>query len=265
MQEKAVTACVGDQVHVTWVRRIRYRLRTTVLFLTGMTLLAVGGMLTLVVATVTLFRFRRFYAEAMIAPLAHLALWSVGIRFVVHQDRPLPQKQMIFIANHASTIDIFLLTAMRLPNARFFLSGFLRTKLPPIGLLGYLAGVFWTCSQSLPKRRVKIFERAERVLRRTGESVFLSPEGNIGRMGVIASFNKGAFHLATNLSAPIVPIYIAIPREMDPGWSYNFRPGIVHVYIRPPIQTKEWNLEDLDANRQRIHEHFLELQSRYQG
>ncbi len=244
--------------------RIQKRCRTALLYLIGMTLMFVGGLLTVAIAIVTLFQARRFYAEVMIAPLAQLALWIVGIRFVVHQDQPLPKTQTVFIANHGSTIDIFLLAAMRLPNARFFLSGFLRTRLPPIGLLGYLAGVFWTVPQSFPERRVKIFERAERVLRQTGESVFLSPEGNIGQMGIISPFNKGAFHLATNLAAPIVPIYIAIPREMDPGWSYNFRPGVVDVYIQSPVSTEEWTLDDLDSNRDKMHDYFLELQSRYQ-
>lgn len=260
-----MTTVAKDQQKIRSSDRIRTRVRTTVRHLIGLTLMTMGALLTLVVAILTLFQARRFYAEAMIAPMARIALWSVGIRFVVHQDQPLPETQTVYIANHASTIDIFLLTAMRLPNSRFFLSGFLRTRLPPIGLLGYLAGVFWTAPQSFPERRVKIFERAERVLRQTGESVFLSPEGNKGQMGIIAPFNKGAFHLATNLAAPIVPIYIAIPRDIDPGWSYDFRPGVVDVYIQSPVATDEWILDDLDANREKMHNDFLKLQSRHQG
>ncbi len=260
-----MTTVAKDQPDTRASDRIRTRVRTGVRYLIAMTLMTVGALLTVAVATVTLFQARRFYAESMIAPMARIALWSVGIRYVVHQDRPLPDRQAVYIANHASSIDIFLLTAMGLPNTRFFLSGILRTRLPPIGLFGYLAGVFWTVPQCFPERRVKIFERAERVLRQTGESVFLSPEGNLGEIGIIGPFNKGAFHLATNLAAPIVPIYIAIPREIDPGWSYDFRPGVVDIYFQPPVPTDTWVLKDLNANREKMHDYFLELQGRYQG
>jgi 1-acyl-sn-glycerol-3-phosphate acyltransferase len=216
------------------------------------------------VATLMLFQARNFYADYLIAPTARIAMRICGVRFVVHDADRLSGGQCVYIANHASTLDVFILTAMRLPNTRFFLSGHLRYKFPPLGLLGYMAGVFWTVPQQFPQRRVEIFKRAERVLRKTGESVFLSPEGNQGNMGIIAPFNRGAFHLATNLAAPIVPMYFAIPASIHPKWGYNFRPGVVDVYVQPPIQTDTWTLQDLDANRHRMHAYFVELQKRYE-
>ena len=242
--------------------RFRTRCRTTLLYAAGFTIMTIGSLLTLAIAVVTLFRARRFYSEVMIGSMARMALWMSGVRFVVHQDEPPPKTQAVYIANHASTLDVFILTAMGLPDVRFFLSGHLRRKLP-LGLLGCLAGVFWTVRQTFPEKRVKLFKRAERVLRRTGDSVFLSPEGDKGRVGTIAPFNKGAFHLATNLAAPIVPLYIAIPREIDPGWGYDFRPGVVDVYLQPPIPTDDWKLEDLDKHRLNMHDYFLDLQRRY--
>jgi len=231
----------------------------------GFTVMTVGSVVTLLIAVVTLFQARDFYASYIIAPTAHIALWIGGIKFVVHGKQNLGLTQTVYIANHSSTLDVFILTAMRLPNTRFFLSGHLRKTFPPLGLLGYLAGVFWTVPQTRPLRRIEIFKRAERVLRRTRESVFLSPEGNKGRIGHIAPFNKGAFHLATNLSAPIVPIYFAIPTKMNPGWGYHFKPGVVHIYVQPLVPTKDWKLDDLDANRETMHHTFLELQNRYEG
>ncbi|MEZ6134223.1 MAG: lysophospholipid acyltransferase family protein [Pirellulaceae bacterium] len=244
---------------------LKTRLRIACQAVAGFTVMTVGSLVTLMVATLTLFQMRGFYADYLIAPTARIALQIAGVRFVVHDAERLRGGQVVFIANHASTLDVFILTAMRLPNTRFFLSGHLRRKFPPLGLLGYLAGVFWTVPQQFPERRVEIFKRAERVLRRTGESVFLSPEGNQGRMGLIAPFNKGAFHLATNLAAPIVPMYFAIPASIHPKWGYNFRPGVVDVYVQPPISTEAWTLEDLDANRQKMHAYYVELQGRYES
>ncbi len=248
-----------------WIVRCWTRVRIMGLLIVGLTLMTVGAALTLAVAVVTLFQARRIYAEWLIGPLAQIALWTMGVRLVVHQDQPFPKQQVVYISNHASTLDIFVLTAMRLPNTRFFLSGYLRRKFPPLGLLGYLAGVFWTVPQSFPEQRIEIFKRAERVLRKTKASVFLSPEGRLGEIGTISPFNKGAFHLATNLAAPIIPMFISIPREIDPGWGYNARPGVVNVYVQPPVKTDQWQLEELDRNRTMMREYFLELQTRYQG
>lgn len=240
------------------------RCRVVLQFGAGFTVMTIGSLLTLCVAFVTLFQTRNFCASYIIAPTARIALCIGGVRFVVHNQEHLGDRQTVYIANHASTLDVFILTAMALPNTRFFLSGHLRKTFPPLGLLGYLAGVFWTVPQSFPERRTLIFKQAARVLKRTRESVFLSPEGNQGQMGHIAPFNKGAFHLATQLSAPIVPMYIAIPTAIHPGWGYNFRPGCVDVYLHPPVATDAWTLEQLDSNRQEMHTYFLQLQDRYQ-
>ena len=219
-------------------------------------LMTVGALVLLFAALITAFRFPRLYRETLVAALGEwtLALWKV--RFVVHQDRPFPEAQTIYISNHTSTIDMFVLVAMRLPNARFFLSGFLR-KLLPLGLIGYLIGIFWTVPQSFPEKRTEIFKRAARTLRRTGESVYLSPEGERVTTGEIGHFNKGAFHLATDLKLPIVPFFIAVPRKADPGKGLNARAGTVHVYVKPAIDTSDWKLEDLTANKERIRGMFI--------
>lgn len=248
----------------TSLRSVGTRCRIVAQFVAGFSVMTLGSLLALVFSLCTLFQARDFCATYIIAPTARIALWIGRIRFVIHNPEYLRGRQYVFIANHGSTLDVFILTAMALPNTRFFLSGYLRKKFPPLGLLGYLAGVFWTVPQSYPARRTEIFKRAERVLRRTGESVFLSPEGNKGNLGNIAPFNKGAFHLATNLKAPIVPMYFSIPAAIHPGWGYHFRPGCVNVYVQPPIATDTWTLDELDSNRQKMHSHFVQLQDRYQ-
>ena len=211
----------------------------------------------LAVAVVTLFRCRRFYSERMASPCGRLVLRVWGIGMVVHQDAPFPAGQVVYVSNHTSTIDVFALVALGLPNARFFLSGYLR-KLLPLGLIGYLIGIFWTVPQDYPARRTRIFQRAARVLRRTGESVYLSPEGERITTGAIGPFNKGAFHLATALGAPIVPLFILVPKAIDPGKGLHARPGTVHVFVRPPIDTGAWRVEDVVANKERVRDFYVD-------
>jgi 1-acyl-sn-glycerol-3-phosphate acyltransferase len=217
--------------------------------------MTVGALLLFCVALLTGFRLRRFYSEHIAAPIGKALLRIFAVRFVVHATGPWPERQVIYISNHTSTIDMFVLIALQLPNARFFLSGYLR-KLPPLALIGYLIGIFWTVPQAFPERRRAIFKRAARLLKHTGESVYLSPEGERVVNGRIGHFNKGAFHLATDLRAPIVPMFIAIPRGIDPGKGLDARPGTVHVYVGAPIDTSHWCLEDLERNRDQVRSRY---------
>lgn len=232
--------------------RIAFALRTCATF----TLFTLCAMLMLAAAVMTAFQKPRLYREHIAAPFGRmtLALWRVAL--VMPERSAFPHYQCIYVSNHSSTIDMFVLIALGLPNTRFFLSGFLRGLLP-LGLIGYLTGIFWTVDQKYPERRARIFQCAEAALRRSGESVYLSPEGERITTGEIGHFNKGAFHLATNLHIPIVPLYIAIPRSMDPGMGWEVRPGQVEVYLKAPIDTSTWTLGDLLTNKERVRNLYL--------
>ncbi|HVF39589.1 MAG TPA: lysophospholipid acyltransferase family protein [Gemmatimonadaceae bacterium] len=212
-------------------------------------IMTLGSMGMLVVAMVTLFLARRFYAEVIgkCLGIGILRIW--GVRYRVHGSPP--PGQVVYISNHTSTIDIFLLIALALPRTRFFLSGFLR-KFFPIAIVGYLIRIFWTVRQDFPERRRQIFQRADRILRRTGDSVYLSPEGKRVTTGGIGLFNKGSFHLATSLGAPIVPLYLAIPDDTNPGMGYDAKPGTIDVWFLPAIPTSHWTVEDVEKNRDSV-------------
>jgi 1-acyl-sn-glycerol-3-phosphate acyltransferase len=219
-------------------------------------LMTVGALVMLACALATAFSTPRFYRERIGAPLGRMALRIWGVRYVVRGAPSPAEVQTVYVSNHTSTLDMFVLIALGLPNTRFFLSGYLR-RLLPLGLIGYLIGIFWTVPQSFPERRTRIFQRAEHVLRRTGESVYLSPEGQRVTSGEIGHFNKGAFHLATALGAPIVPMYVRVPRASDPGKGLHARPGTVEVHFRAPIETRSWRVEDVVRNRDRMRDFYV--------
>ena len=237
--------------------------RVVILALVSFGAISAGALVLLLLAVATLFCTRRLYAAAA-TRLANMVLRLWGIRVVVHQDEPFPWKQTVYVSNHTSTLDLFVLVALGLPNTRFFLSGFLR-KYVPLGIIAYLMGTFFTVPQNKPAQRTRIFQRADRILRRTRESVYLSPEGGRITTGTIGPFNKGSFHLATSLRAPIVPLFIHIPSTIDPGLGYNARPGTVHVYVKPAIDTTTWRIEDLETNTKRIRDLFVQWHREIQG
>ena len=209
----------------------------------------------LFVGIITGFAARPLYA-AMARAASLAVLWLYGIHLVVVRERPFPRTQTVYISNHTSTLDMFILVALGMPRCRFFLSGFVR-KYIPLGAMAWMMGTFFTVPQDRPEERRRIFAAAERTLRHTGESVYLSPEGARITTGQIGHFNKGAFHLATNLHAPIVPLYFHIPHEIDPGRGFDARPGVVTVEVMPAIDTHDWMLEELESNVACVRETFI--------
>jgi putative phosphoserine phosphatase/1-acylglycerol-3-phosphate O-acyltransferase len=233
----------------------RARVRVVALALASGILMSIVAALMLPLGAITLFRARRLYARiATVLSRAILALYGVQIR--MHTDRGFPPCQTIYISNHSSSLDLFILVALGLPNCRFFLSGFLR-KLVPLGIISWMMGTFFTVPQAFPEERRRIFMRAGKTLARTGESVYLSPEGGRITDGTIGRFNKGAFHLATVLRAPIVPMYFHIPPGIDPGLGLDARPGTVDIYVLPPICTTEWSEADVVQNKERVRDVFV--------
>ena len=115
------------------------------LMITGMALAV------LVVGALTLFRVRRLYA-GMARILARTVLLVYGVRLRVVGRTPFPHRQAVYISNHTSTLDLFVLVALGLPNCRFFLSGFLR-KFVPLGIIATAMGTFFTVPQDRPEER----------------------------------------------------------------------------------------------------------------
>lgn len=220
--------------------------------------ITLGAALMVPVGLVTLFRTRRIYAWCA-RWIARAVLAVYGVRLERHGPRLLGHTQTVYVSNHTSSLDLFVLVALGLPNCRFFLSGFLR-KLVPLGVISTMMGTFFTVPQNRPAERTRIFQRAARILRQTRESVYLSPEGGRITSGFIGPFNKGAFHLAISLRAPIQPFFVEIPADIDPGLAYNARSGTVHVHIMPVVQTSEWRVDTLVQHTEQVRELFVAFQ-----
>ena len=271
-QEQPIPAAVAGGIRTTdppekrrrRLASLRGRLGVALTLAVAALTLTTAAIAMLAVALLTLFRKRRFYTEVMTKRTSQAILRILRVRLVVHRDRPYPERQTIYISNHTSVLDLFILLALGLPNTRYFMRGKFRLVIP-LGIINYLIGTFFTPSQRYPAKRVRCFRNAERVLRRTGESVYLSPEGRRVPGGNIGHFNKGTFHLATNLQAPMFPFYIDVPPETNPGLGYAVLPGTVHVYMLPQISTEGWRLEDLRENKQRVRAMFVRFQDGLRG
>lgn len=255
--EQPYKAFYADSVPGRQPRVIRAR---TLAVCAGL-LMCAGSALMVPLGIVTAFRARRLYSACATA-ISRAILRMYGIRMEVHGAPPWPPGQTIYVSNHTSSLDIFMLVALGMPNTRFFLSGFLR-KIVPLGIISTMMGTFFTVPQSNPAERARIFARAARILKRTRASVYLSPEGGRVTTGTVGPFNKGAFHLATDLHAPIVPMFLCIPADVDPKRGLDARPGTVHVYVLPAVDTSTWELTDLVKNKEAVRDLLVRFQEKH--
>ncbi len=240
--------------------RLPYPLKVALSFL----VMTVFALLMLALAIVTLFLLRRRWSAWLLCLCGRSLLRVWGVRLQVHQDHAYLGRQTVFVVNHSSSLDVFAIIAAQLPDSRFFLSGFLR-KFPQFAVIGTLTGIFWTVPQEFPQRRTRIFQRACDELARTGESVCLSPEGRIVTSGGIGAFNKGAFHLAAALRAPMQPLFVFVPKEINPWRGWRARPGTVHLHVGRPIDTSAWRPEDAATIKEEVRDLYVRWQQQLES
>ena len=213
----AVTARSIDAGVCAATSRAQPRARSARAADAGALVVSAGALVHAPIGVLTLFRARRLYA-ACARRLSLTVLRLYGIRVVVHSAPSCPLRpDGLRLEPH---VDARPVRPRRARAARTAGSSSAASCASSCrsAIISWMMGTFFTVPQNRPAERTRIFARAERVLRRTGESVYLSPEGGRITTGEIGHFNKGAFHLATNLQVPIVPsLHPTSPRRSIQG------------------------------------------------
>jgi 1-acyl-sn-glycerol-3-phosphate acyltransferase len=157
-----------------------------------------------------------------------------------HADGVAPR---IFLANHLSALDIWVLAAV-LPVTTRFVSKRTIFWIPVLGQAMAVAGFIPIDRQDRASAIRSLSSAAGPI--RSGASVILFPEGTRSRDGRLARFKRGAFHLALDAGVPVVPVAIAGTFQVIRPRSIIVRPGPVHVTFAPPIEVAAY-AGDLDG------------------
>jgi 1-acyl-sn-glycerol-3-phosphate acyltransferase len=145
-----------------------------------------------------------------------------------------PRATYVFVANHASYMDIpALLSALR-HQFRFFAKKGLY-KIPFLGTHLRRAGHL-PVDRSSPRASLKSMTEAAHIIATRSISVLLFPEGGRAPEGLRA-FKEGAAYIAIKAGVPVVPIAIVGMRRLLPMGSIHLRSGRVTVRVGDPIAT----------------------------
>jgi 1-acyl-sn-glycerol-3-phosphate acyltransferase len=173
-----------------------------------------------------------------------------GVEIVVERRGSLdPAQPYVFMANHASSLDIWA-AFVAIPRRVRMIA---KKQLGRIPLFGWVmrAGrfIFIDRSNAVAARR-SIDEAGERI--RKGDSVLIFPEGTRTRDGALGLFKKGGFHLAVKAGVPIVPVALQGTRALMPRGSYLLRAGTVRAIIGQPIPTQGLSEEERASLNERV-------------
>jgi 1-acyl-sn-glycerol-3-phosphate acyltransferase len=167
-----------------------------------------------------------------------------------------PASNYVFVANHASYMDIPALLS-RIPHQFRF---FAKKGLYSIPFLGWhlkRAGHL-PVDRSNARASLKSMTEGARIVAGRGLSVLLFPEGGRAPQ-TLRDFKEGAAYIAIKSGVPLAPIAIVGMRRLLPMGSIHLRSGNVVVRVGDPIPTKGLQLADRVQLTQRLHDEISNM------
>lgn len=180
--------------------------------------------------------FRTMYRWGM--KIAALGVKAAGIRVRIEgRENIQPGVHYIFLSNHVSNLD----PPVVLPSVPGMTSVFLKKELMKIPLLGTAMRM----GKYVPVSRSNSREDAQRSVEvaadalNSGLHITVFPEGTRSADGRLLSFKKGAFFLAEQTAAPIIPIVITGTERMMPKGTLRITPGEAYLKFLAPIRPQD--------------------------
>ena len=202
---------------------------------------------------IILISFDRFYKAFFKVAIfwGKTILFVMGFKPVVETEQEiLPDKSYMFIANHASLIDVMLMLAV-IKNSAVFVGKKELRKLPVFGYVFKKTSI-WV-DRSSEKSRKEVYVRAQKKLNE-GLSIAIFPEGLVPHEDVVLSeFKNGAFRLAIEHQIPIVPLTFYDVKKRFSWTFFSGCPGKLRVKIHNFIQTDGLTVDAMETIKQKAY------------
>ncbi len=205
----------------------------------------VAAVLLIIIGTPTIIVFWILGKKEWLYPYASFGakVWlkSIGVTVKVTGLENLdPKENYVFISNHRSYLDtatLFLFTGRRIGLVA-------KKELLKVPILGVGMGFvnIIAIDRTNAERARRSMEKAREVMD-SGYSFGVFAEGTRAMPGELLPFKKGAFHLALQTQAPIIPVAI---KETD--WMMGKKRGVayrgtIEMVLQPPISTEGLTIE----------------------
>ena len=173
-------------------------------------------------------------------------LWK--FRVTGHGPRD-PRRPYVAVSNHESYADIFLISMF--PWEMKWLAKTTVFNIPVMGWLMRLAGDIPVVRGERASAVAALAAIRERLVSRR-VSVMIFPEGTRSRTEEMLPFKDGAFRIAIETGAPILPIAVAGTRYAMRKGSFRFNRAVAMARVLPPIDTAGLTVNDVAALKERV-------------
>src|SRR5438067_6242036 len=186
-------------------------------------------------------------------------LWAAGTPVRAEGLDRIPDRPVLYAANHSSMFDIWALAAT-LPGSVRMVAKQELARIPLLGRAMVTAGHL-TIDRAHPARALEAYRRAAEVIR-SGTSALLFPEGTRSRTGELLPFKNAPFGLAIAAQVPIVPVYVHNTFQILPKGRWRLRRLPIRIRIGEPIPTAGLTLDDRETLRDRVRAAIEALRAR---
>jgi 1-acyl-sn-glycerol-3-phosphate acyltransferase len=161
-----------------------------------------------------------------------------------------PKRTCFLVSNHVNLFDAFVLYSV-IPQ--FFRGLELEShfRIPVYGWLMKRFGNVPVPDVHRPSDLKRMWRLAEGAIDR-GVSLLVFPEGKRTVTGRVGPFYDGAFRMALQFGAPIIPVSIVGAFEFNRKTSWMLRPARVVVHLHGVIETKDLDKRHVAELRERV-------------
>jgi 1-acyl-sn-glycerol-3-phosphate acyltransferase len=183
---------------------------------------------------------RFLYRIFMIGAYAGVRLTGVRVE-TVGLDRLDPNRNYIFMSNHASNLD----PPITIPLIPKRTSVMVKKELFRFPILGQAMriGSLVPVDRGNRDAGIDAVRTAKEVIGQ-GINMTIYVEGHRSFDGKLLPFKKGPFYLAIECGVPVVPITIVGTHESMPKGRFAIKPGLVRVIFHPPIEPADFGTRD---------------------
>ena len=234
-------------------------------FILGYVVLVLGAV-PIIVSLIPLLPVRVARVRAVLAMgrfVSYAVLACIGVRVRFEGPDPRSLQPAIFVANHTSTLDIFLF-AVSAPVGRSAIIKKEMVYVPIVGQIAWLSGHL-LIDRHHRSRALEAIAAIGELVTANGLSVFMMPEGTRSEDGALQPFKRGFVHLACATGLPIVPFVFHGASKRWPMGAWAVTPGEVIVEVLDPISSEGWSADDAGALADQVRDVFSERLARRHG
>ena len=173
-----------------------------------------------------------------------------NIKLIIKGKHNLQDRNYIFVANHASLIDIPLLL-IAVNRYTVFIAKSELSKIPIFKSILDMAGFIFVDRKN-NDNAVKSMNNLMDDIKKIPRSVAIFPEGTRTSDGELLSFKKGAAIFAINTDIPVIPVAISGTFSWSKKKLFDMSQSVISFEFGEPIVTENYSFDDRDHLNERI-------------